>query len=84
MNAIIKKMILFSVFGFVQFVNASDVPGDVLETCKTPTQISNAKTALTWLSAVVAWNEEGVKAQSALFSESFVLWHPSFAALAAI
>lgn len=84
MNVFVRKIVLLGVLSLFQFAQASEVPGDTLQTCKTPVQIANAKKALTWLSAVVAWNEEGVKTQSELFSETFVLWHPSLATLAAI
>jgi hypothetical protein len=84
MNAIIRKIALLIMIGFTQLTQASDVPYDVLETCTSPVQISNAKNALAWLNAVVAWNEEGVRVQSELFSKNFALWHPSLATLAAI
>lgn len=79
------KKIAFAtlLFGF-QLVQAHTVPGDTLETCTTPEQIANAKTALRWVGAFEAWSEDGVKAQSEIFAEEFTLWHSSLATLAAI
>lgn len=84
---LISSFLIQSFFSSVSNASNNDllqsIPNDIFGTCKTKSQIRNARTALTWLKAFESWTPVGIKVQSDLLATEFAVLHSSLSALAA-